>query len=121
MSGPYSTCYDRHTRCRGLFGEGPALTGTPKAQVSARKRSGNRTADLRHYVEWTGVSSELWRVVPFNLRGAHRRGAAPTRRLISQVQGQMGGTCTGNDRQCCHFVLEDLWDEKHLFSSCIRN
>jgi len=37
---PNSTCYDRDARCRGLFGEGPVLTGTPKAQVSARKRSG---------------------------------------------------------------------------------
>jgi hypothetical protein len=26
-------------------------TGTPKAQVSARKRSGNRTADLGRYVQ----------------------------------------------------------------------
>src|ERR1700736_1885331 len=39
-------------------------TGTPKAQVSARKRSGNRTADLGCDVFGQCVSGGLWRVVP---------------------------------------------------------
>jgi hypothetical protein len=39
-------------------------TGTPKAQVSARKRSGNRTAGIGRYVYIDrSVSGELWRVV----------------------------------------------------------
>src|SRR6201989_1942371 len=57
------------------------LTGTPKAQVSARKRSGNRTADLsgRLLIDIRGASSELWRVVAPSLEvptEGERRGNA---------------------------------------------
>src|SRR3954452_2430360 len=80
------------------------LTGTPKAQVSARKRSGNRTADLSGHLNRhkrcleraleSGGSIQLD-------RGTHRRGAAPQKRLISQVQGQKGGTCIHSAGYCC--------------------
>jgi hypothetical protein len=56
--------------------------GTPKAQVSARKRSGTRTADLGR------CPRELWREVDSR---PPTEGVRRFKRLISQVTGQRGG------------------------------
>src|SRR2546421_10549156 len=57
---------------------------------SARKRSGTRTADGGP-ARFRGASGERW----IRIVSTHRRGAALTERLISQVTGQKGGRRLG--------------------------
>src|SRR6185312_6533892 len=69
--------------------------GPPKAQVSARKRSGKRTVGTRasHPEGESNARSGLWRAV--NRDGSPTEGVRRTHRvavrLISQVTGQRGG------------------------------
>src|ERR1700732_4599868 len=86
-------------RCIGLFGESPALPERRRRKFPP----GNAQATGRQILgafESRRLRRDLESGVPLIFGSTHRRGAARNGRLISQVTGQMGGTCTSSAAFC---------------------
>src|ERR1700761_988772 len=101
----FGICYHCEARCTGLYGEGPAEAGNAEGASSARKRSGNRTADLRILLGVLSRALESGNAV----RGiAHRRGAAL---LASDLSGRRteGRQDVATTTAAVYFCLGTFW------------